>query len=51
MPAFEYFFGVNLGELEANELGAQGWELVAIFTAGPDRSNEVFWFKRQKRQA
>lgn len=51
MPQYEYTHGVNLEDLELNEFGDQGWELVAVSASGPKKANEVFWFKREKRRS
>ena len=43
---YEYFVGHDLTEGKLNELGAQGWELVAVVPVGI--SINAFWLKRKK---
>ena len=47
---YEYKFEYNLKEKKANELGAQGWELVALTSSGSDTATsvEIYVFKRAK---
>lgn len=57
MTKFEYRFELNLGEPtddtdddtteeELNNLGQDGWELVAVSPCGKDNSYLGYWFKR-----
>lgn len=45
---WEYKFDFSTTEKKANELGSQGWELVAIQSTGPGLGNNVstYVFKR-----
>lgn len=47
---WEYKFDNNTNEKKANELGNQGWELVAIQTnpVSPGITSTVYVFKRKK---
>jgi hypothetical protein len=47
---WEYKFDFNTSEKKANELGAQGWELVAIQSTGPGVGHNVstYAFRRVK---
>lgn len=47
-PQWEYKFDFSTTEKKANELGSQGWELVAIQGTGPGLGNNVstYVFKR-----
>jgi hypothetical protein len=47
---FEYKFEFNPSEKKANELGALGWELVAIQSTGPGTGNNIptYVFRRVK---
>lgn len=49
-PQWEYKFLYEASEKKSNELGSQGWELVAIQSTGPGLANNVptYVFKRQK---
>ena len=51
VTVFEYKFDYNTSEKKANELGAQGWELVAVQSTGPGLANNVptYVFKRVKK--
>ncbi|MGI9035719.1 MAG: hypothetical protein ACR2GD_06740 [Pyrinomonadaceae bacterium] len=46
---FEYKYENRPLEEKANELGAQGWELVAIQGATDHNFNATYVFKREKR--
>jgi len=57
MTKFQYRFELNLGksfshaeedrvEEELNDLGNQGWELVAVSSCGTENSYLGYWFKR-----
>lgn len=48
--AYEYKFDFNTSEKKANELGSQGWDLVAVQSTGPGLGNNVptYVFKRAK---
>jgi hypothetical protein len=58
MTKFEYKFELNIGEsftaeeeedrveAELDELGSEGWELVAVSPCGKDNSCLGYWFKR-----
>jgi hypothetical protein len=58
MTRFEYKFGLDIGdepsdgddhtEERLNELGDEGWELVAVSPVGKDNRYLGFWFKRPK---
>lgn len=47
---YEYKFDFNTSEKKANELGSQGWDLVAVQSTGPGLGNNVptYVFKRAK---
>lgn len=45
---WEYKFEYEIREKKANELGAQGWELVAISPTGSASSVTEYVFKRAK---
>lgn len=49
-PSWEYKFEYNMNEKKANQLGADGWELVTASAAGsgPLSNVETFVFKRPK---
>ena len=47
-PAWEYKFEHAPSEKKANELGGQGWELVAIQSTGPNIIVPTYVFRRQK---
>lgn len=49
-PQFEYKFEYGPSEKKANELGREGWELVAVQSTGPGAGNNVptYVFKRSK---
>lgn len=50
-PTYEYKFETSISEKKANELGAQGWELVAVDSrsgGGTVVSITTFVFKRAK---
>jgi hypothetical protein len=48
---WEYKFDFSATERRANDLGGQGWELVAIQSTGPGPGNDVatYVYKRQKQ--
>ena len=57
MTKFQYRFQLNIGksfshaeedrvEEELNDLGNQGWELVAVSPCGTENSYIGYWFKR-----
>ncbi len=48
---WEYDFEYAPSEKRTNELGSQGWELVAIQSSGPGMGNSVpvYVFKRPKQ--
>ena len=48
--SFEYKIEYKLSEKKANELGAQGWELVAMGSTGSGSSSNIieYVFKRAK---
>lgn len=58
MTKFEYKFELNIGEsftaeeeedrveAELDELGCEGWELVAVSPCGKENSYLGYWFKR-----
>ncbi len=43
---WQYKFELNLEEHTLNELGQQGWELVAVSPCGKENSYSGFYFKR-----
>jgi hypothetical protein len=45
---FEYKFENGVTEKKANELGADGWELVAVLPAGAGRVVPEYIFKRAR---
>lgn len=49
-PTYEYKFEYSPSEKKANQLGMEGWELVAIQGTGPGLGNNVptYVFKRAK---
>ena len=47
-PQYEYKFEYSIKEKRANELAAQGWDLIAVGTEGTTVNVAVFVFKRQK---
>lgn len=49
-PTWEYKFVYEASEKKANQLGQEGWELVAIQSTGPGLGNNVpaYVFKRSK---
>jgi hypothetical protein len=59
MKKFEYKFDLTIGESpdpgddtdyteeQLNELGAEGWELIAVQHCGKDNSYLGYWFKRE----
>lgn len=49
-PQYEYKFEYNVSEKKANQLGAEGWELVTASAtgSGPASNVETFVFKRAK---
>jgi hypothetical protein len=48
---WEYKFDYSASEKKANELGSQGWELIAIQSTGPGLGNNVatYVYKRLKQ--
>lgn len=48
---WEYKFEFSANEKKANDLGAQGWELVAIQSTGAGLGNNVptYVYKREKK--
>lgn len=49
-PQWEYKFEYNVSEKKANTLGANGWELVAVGSAGSGITSnvETYVFKRAR---
>lgn len=47
-PQFEYKFEQAPNEKKVNALAGEGWELVAIESAGAGRITPTYVFKRQK---
>lgn len=47
-PQYEYKFEYSIKEKRANELAAQGWELIAVGTEGTTINVAVFVFRRSK---
>jgi hypothetical protein len=45
---WQYKFELNLEEHELNDLGGQGWELVAATPCGKENSYSGFYFKRMR---
>lgn len=48
-PQYEYKFEHSPSENKTNDLAAQGWELVAIESAGAGRIVPTYVFKRAKQ--
>lgn len=46
---FEYKYEDKPSEKKANDLGADGWELVAIQSATSNNYSAIYVFKREKR--
>lgn len=48
---WQYKLELNLEEDELNDLGRQGWELVAVRPCGKENSYTGFFLKRPKETA
>jgi hypothetical protein len=46
MKQYEYRMAMNCGSTKLNDLGKEGWELVAV-TLCSSTYNRIFYFKRE----